>query len=181
MQIKAEHISLVDIDSLTPNPNNRNKHSQEQIERLCKIIKENGFRQPLLVSQQTGFIVAGHGRLEAAKKLGLKKVPVMFQEFATPEQEYAVGVSDNAIASWAELDLSGINMDLAGLGPDFDLDLLGIEHFKLEALASLDPAIKQLNEEREKKHILQVQFPNDMEMMDAHDDLMAKGYMVKVL
>ena len=57
---------------------------------------------------------------------------MVYQDFESDEVEYAFIQSDNAIASWSELDLAGINVDLADLGPDFDIDLLGIKDFKLD-------------------------------------------------
>ena len=129
---KAEKITMVDIWEIKPNPRNRNKHSDAQIARLISIMRVQGFRNPLIVSNQSGLVVAGHGRLMAAIKLGLEKVPVMFQDFDSEELEYAHMVADNAISLWAELDLAGINFDLPSLGPDLDLDLLGIKNFLLE-------------------------------------------------
>jgi ParB-like nuclease domain len=142
IQVKA--IKLVPIKDLKPNPGNRNTHSDEQIERLVKIIKYQGFRNPLIVSNQSGYLVAGHGRLMAAALMGLKEVPVTYQDFESSEQEYAAMVSDNSIASWAELDLSAINGDIPDLGPDFDIDLLGIKDFLV------DPADKEGSEEHAK-------------------------------
>jgi len=130
--IRANEIQIVSIKDIKLNPKNRNKHPKEQIERLAEIIKYQGFRNPLIISSRTGLVVAGHGRYEAAKMLKLKEVPVMVQDFESEEQEYAAQVSDNAIASWAELDLSGINLDVPDLGPDFNIDLLGIKDFVLE-------------------------------------------------
>lgn len=130
--IEAKNIQLVPLSKIMVNPKNRNKHSSEQIERLTKIIEYQGFRNPLIISARTQMLVAGHGRLEAAKKMKLEEVPVMFQQFENEEQEYACMVSDNAIASWAELDLSGINTDIGDLGPDFDIDLLGIKNFEID-------------------------------------------------
>lgn len=126
-------IEWVEISSVKPNPKNPNKHSEEQIKRLVKLIQYQGWRHPIIVSNQTGFIVAGHGRLSAAKELGLLKVPVHRQDFQTEEQEYAFLVSDNAIASWAELDLASINAEVPMLGPDFDIDVLGIKDFEVDA------------------------------------------------
>lgn len=123
---------LEEISNLKPHPKNRNKHPKEQIQRLANIIKYQGVRHPIIVSQLSGFIVAGHGRLEAAKLLGMDAFPVEYQEFKSEEQEYAFLQSDNAIALWAELDLSGINTDIGDLGPDFDIDLLGLKDFKIE-------------------------------------------------
>lgn len=146
MEIKSKEIKIVPISELKPNPQNRNKHPQEQIDRLAEIIKYQGFRSPIVVSNQSGFIVMGHGRLEAAKLAGLKEVPVIYQDFDSAEQEYAAQVSDNAVALWAELDLSSINNDLAELGPDFDIDLLGIKNFTLDP-AEIENTSEELSEE----------------------------------
>jgi DNA modification methylase len=139
MEIKSKDIRIVDIDSLVPNPKNNNKHPPEQIERLAKLIKYQGFRNPLVVSNRSGFVLCGHGRIEAARKAGLKEVPVMYQDFDSEAQEYAYLTSDNAIASWSELDLSAVNMEMLDLGPDFDIDLLGIKDFVIEPIEKFEP------------------------------------------
>lgn len=125
-------IQLVKISELTPRPNNRNAHPDAQIERLIQIIKYQGFRRPITVSNLSGFVVCGHGRLEAAKRMNLGSVPVIYQDYEDEAQEYADHIADNSLQEWAELDLSGINLDLENLGPDFDIDLLGIKDFTLE-------------------------------------------------
>lgn len=128
MEVKSKDIQLVEIHKLVFNPKNNNKHPKEQIERLAKLIEYQGFRNPVVVSNRTGFVVAGHGRIEAAKKIGMNKVPVMYQDFENEAQEYAYLTSDNAIASWAELDLTMVTDQLTDFGPEFnDLELLGIE------------------------------------------------------
>ena len=132
MIVHCLHDELVPISKLKLHPKNRNKHPPEQVERLAKILKYQGWRYPVKVSKRSGFVTAGHGRIEAAKAAGWKQVPVNFQDYESDEQEYADLQADNAIASWAELDLSGINGDLGDLGPDFDLDLLGIKNFTLD-------------------------------------------------
>lgn len=139
MNVQAKDISLVEIHRLVPNKKNNNKHPPDQIERLAKLIEFQGFRNPVVVSNRTGFIVAGHGRLEAAKKLGWDKVPVMYQDFESEAQEYAYLTSDNAIASWAELDLSAVNQEMLDLGPDFDIDMLGIKDFVIEPIEKFEP------------------------------------------
>jgi DNA modification methylase len=130
--IHCAYDDLVDIDTLTRHPKNRNKHPKAQIDRLAKIIKYQGIRSPIKISKQSGFITAGHGRLEAFKRLKIKEVPINVQDYESEEQEYADLQSDNAVALWAQLDLSGINADVPDLGPDFDIDLLGIKDFVLE-------------------------------------------------
>ncbi len=132
INVHCAYDELVKIKDLKPHPQNRNKHPEDQITRLAKIIEYQGIRSPIKVSKRSGFITAGHGRLEAFRRLKIKEAPVNYQDYDSDEQEYADIQSDNAIASWAELDLSGINSDIGELGPDFDLDLLGIKAFTLD-------------------------------------------------
>lgn len=141
MQIKSESIELVSVDALIPHPKNMHNHPPEQIERLCKLIEYQGFRTPLVVQLGTNLIVAGHGRLEAAKKLGIQRVPVTYQKFDDEAQLYAFMVSDNAIGkdTWATLDLSQINLDIQDLGPELDIDMLGLKDFTIEPLDKLEP------------------------------------------
>lgn len=130
--IHCKYDQLVDPKSLKNHPKNRNKHGQDQVERLAELYKYHGIRHPIIVSNLSGCIVAGHGRKLAALRAGLTEVPVVYQDFDSSEAEYAFIQADNAIALWAELDLSAINTDLADLGPDFDIDMLGIRDFKLD-------------------------------------------------
>ena len=113
------------------NPKNRNKHPKEQIERLAKILLKNGVRHPIVISNLSGLITKGHGRLEAAILNGWSSYPVQFQDYENQEQEFADAIADNAIASWAELDLENIQVDLKDLSSDFDIDLMGIDSFQL--------------------------------------------------
>ncbi len=83
------------------------------------------------VSKRSGFVTSGHGRIEAAKLNGWAHVPVNYQEYESDEQEYADVQADNAIASWAELDLSGINTDIGDFGPELDLNMLGLKEFNV--------------------------------------------------
>lgn len=129
-EIYAKSITLVPLKDIKLNPKNRNKHPADQIDRLVKIIKETGFRRPGTISNRTGYLVCGEGRYLAAKKLGLKEMPIMFQDYAGPEQELADAVADNAIDKWANLDTSGIMQDVKEF-EEFDLDLLGIKDFRI--------------------------------------------------
>lgn len=131
-KIQSKDIQLVDTSKLVLNPKNMNKHPPEQIERLQKLIEFNGFRNPVIVSNRTGFVVSGHGRIEAAKNIGMNLVPVMYQDFDNEAQEYSYMVSDNAVASWSEIDLGLVNSEMIDLGPDFDIDMLGIKDFSVE-------------------------------------------------
>jgi len=132
IDVKIADIEMVAIDELKPHPKNMNHHDKSQVERLAKILEYQGWRYPIKVSKRSGFITSGHGRLLAAQELGLKEVPVSYQDYVDDDQEYADIVADNSIASWAELDLSAINKELENFDPSFDLELLGIKDFVLD-------------------------------------------------
>lgn len=139
MEIKAKEIKIVDIDLLVENPKNNNSHPDDQIERLAKLIKHTGFRNPLVVSNRSGFVLCGHGRIAAARKAGLKEVPVIYQNFESDAEEYAYMTADNAIHNWSSIDLSKVNTEMLDLGPDFDIDLLGIKDFVIEPIEKFEP------------------------------------------
>lgn len=146
---------LVSVKKLKPHPKNRNIHPKEQIERLAKMIAFQGIRAPIVVSKLSGFIVKGHGTLMALEENKVKDVPVVYQDFDNTDQEYAFVQGDNAIAAWAELDLSGINMDIPELGP-MDIDLLGLKDFNLNFEAgSLEQQGKL-----DKKDLVYMECPN---------------------
>lgn len=125
MKVHCTHDSLVMISLLNRNPDNRNIHSPEQIARLAEILEYQGWRYPVKVSRQSDMVTSGHGRIEAAILNKWEYVPVNYQDYETPEQEYADTIADNAIASWSELNVAGIQMDVKGLNTDFNSDMLG--------------------------------------------------------
>jgi ParB-like chromosome segregation protein Spo0J len=131
---------LVPLEKLVPNPRNPNQHPQSQVALLAKVIAHQGWRSPVVVSTRSGFIVAGHGRYEAAKVMGLSAVPVDYQDFATEADEWAHLVADNRLAELAEADESALRGLLAELkAGDFDLDLAGFDAVALEALLADPP------------------------------------------
>lgn len=73
MENKLTQVVWVDPKTLTPHPKNPNRHSEDQIKRIVKIIQENGWRHPIIVSTLSNKIIVGHGRLEAAKLMGASK------------------------------------------------------------------------------------------------------------
>lgn len=147
MNIHCKYDKLIDPKTLSDHPKNHNKHGSDQIERLSELYKYHGIRHPIIVSNLSGCIVAGHGRKLAAIRGGIKAFPVVYQDFSSNEAEYAFIQSDNAIAEWSELDLSAINMDIADLGPDFDLNMLAIKDFTLDFS---DKELPELNGEDNK-------------------------------
>ena len=131
MKFNCAYTELVDIHKLVPNPKNNNHHPKEQIDRLAKIIDYQGQRSPIVVSNRSGFIVKGHGRLEAIRKLGWEKVAVDYQDYENEAQEYADMTADNQIAMWAEFDNNMLMSEIPELG-DMDLDMLGMKDLKLD-------------------------------------------------
>ena len=132
-KIHCKFDKMIDPSKLKNHPKNRNKHGQDQIERLAEMYKYHGIRHPIIVSKRSDMIVAGHGRKLAAILAGVKEFPVDYQDFDSAESEYAFVQADNAIALWSDLDISAINSDLQDLGPDFNIDMLGIYNFTLDA------------------------------------------------
>ena len=152
MEIKSKEIKIVDIKSLRKKIKNRNFHPQEQIEALAKQFKYQGFRNPLIISNQSGEIVCGNGRYLAALRAGLKELPVIYQDFDSTEQEYAYHVADNGLSLWSELDLQGINEDLPDLGPGFNISDLGIKNFTLDISdKNFDPNFDDDDKEKKSK------------------------------
>lgn len=126
---------LVPVDDLKPNPRNPNTHPARQIELLAKNIRYFGFRHPITVSKLSGFIVAGHGRLLAAKELGMQIVPVDYQDFASENDEMAVLVADNRLAELASLDLNSLESIISDLKVEgFDTLLTGFDDADLDSL-----------------------------------------------
>jgi ParB-like chromosome segregation protein Spo0J len=119
--------------NLVDNPRNPNKHPDSQIALLAKVIKHQGWRSPIVVSRRSGFVVAGHGRLQAAKLLQVEKVPVDYQEFATEADEIAHLMADNRLAELAETDGSILKDILIELDTgDFDMDVTGFDQREIE-------------------------------------------------
>jgi len=119
---------------LLPYARNARTHSEEQVAQIAASIVEFGFTNPILAGSD-GIIVAGHGRLTAAQKLGLEVVPVVVLDHLTPTQRRALIIADNRIAENAGWDDAMLRVELDALrDDDFDLSLTG---FDADALADL--------------------------------------------
>lgn len=128
---------LVDVGSLKPHPRNPNRHPDSQVALLARIIKAQGWRAPITVSERSGCIVRGHGRLLAAQSLGVKQVPVDRQDYATDEEELADLVADNRIAELAEMDralLQNLLWEIEAAG--LDLEMAGFTQMDMELLVA---------------------------------------------
>lgn len=108
--IHCAYDSLVPIEKIVPNPRNESihPHNKSQIELLAKIIRAQGWRNAIVVSNRSGFITKGHGRLAAAQILKSDRVPVDYQDYATEAEEWADMIADNRIAELAEFNRPGL-------------------------------------------------------------------------
>ena len=133
--IRCAFKEMVDVVNLVSHPRNPNKHGDQQIALLAKVIRHQGWRAPVVVSKRSGFIVAGHGRLEAAKLLQVQTVPVDYQEFENEADELAHLLADNRIAELAELNTVDVGAILKELEtvPGFDLDWSGFDAAAIES------------------------------------------------
>jgi DNA modification methylase len=133
----AAHCSFdraVDLVDLVEHPSNPNKHSDKQIALLAKIIRNQGWRNPIVVSNRSGFIISGHGRLAAAKLLNVEMVPVDYQDFASEADEHAHLIADNRIAELAEIDGNELAGLLRQLDGQIDMELTGFDQVSLDDL-----------------------------------------------
>ena len=125
---------LADINDLIPYIRNARTHSESQIAQIAASIKEFGFLSPILIAEDNT-ILAGHGRLAAARKLGLTKVPCVKESYLTETQRRAYIIADNKLSLNAGWDEDMLAIELSELqGADFDLDLLGFDESELASI-----------------------------------------------
>ena len=130
----STHIERWPTAKLVPYARNARTHSEEQVAQIAASIVEFGFTNPILAGSD-GVIVAGHGRLAAAQKLGLDTVPVVVLDHLTPTQRRALIIADNRIAENAGWDDAMLRIELQSLQEDgFNLDITG---FDADALAEI--------------------------------------------
>jgi hypothetical protein len=173
IQIHCDHTKLEDVVNLVPHPQNPNKHPDKQIALLAKVIRHSGWRSPVVVSKRSGFIVSGHGRLEAAKLLNVKTVPIDEQDFESEAEEFAHLVADNRIAELSGLNdvkltelLSGLSetdldMELTGFDGDELAKLLEMNHEEVEGSEKFSEAIAESN------NYVVLKFNNDIDWLAA--------------
>lgn len=148
---------IVKAADLKPNPANPNSHPREQIKKLAFVIKNNGWRSPITVSTRSGMIVKGHGRLEAAKYLKVKEVPVDYQDYESDNAERADLLADNRIAELSSIenkkilelleqcDAGDIDIQMTGYTDEDYKDLASAfdEYEKKEEQAETEPKAKK--------------------------------------
>lgn len=165
---------IVPVEELKPNPKNPNRHPGDQVELLSRVIKEQGWRQPVKVSNLSGLIVSGHGRYEAALLLGCP-VPVDFQDYPSEAEELADLLADNRIAEMAEMDNAMLRELFADLDEsDFDIDITGYTDAMVADLADIFDEEPEIEGEvpftdvlREEHNYIVLYFDNEVDWLQA--------------
>lgn len=139
MQKQDLKVVYRDVSELIPYARNARTHSDEQIERIAASIKEFGWTNPILIDGESG-IIAGHGRILAARKLGIEKVPTIELSGLTEAQKRAYIIADNRLALDAGWDEEMLKLEFAELEKEgFELSKTGFSDEEInEMMADLD-------------------------------------------
>jgi ParB-like chromosome segregation protein Spo0J len=143
--IKNKEIQIENLDTefLIPYINNTKIHPDSQIDKIAGSISEFGFLNPIILDKNNN-IIAGHGRLLAAKKLKIKIVPCLRAEHLTPSQVKAYRIADNKLNELGEWDLELLKIELDFLKDEnFDLELTGFELEEVKSLMAENNNISQ--------------------------------------
>tara|TARA_R100000005_G_C4928945_1_gene158826 strand:- start:203 stop:850 length:648 start_codon:yes stop_codon:yes gene_type:complete len=131
----CKYDELVKASELNPNPRNPNQHSAGQIAALAKILEHQGWRSPVVISDDSGFIVSGHGRVLAALQMGDQRVPISRQSFQSEAEEWAHLIADNRLAELSEISTPALAELLSDLDQtDLDLELTGFDAIEIEKI-----------------------------------------------
>lgn len=164
------------VDDLIPYARNARTHSPEQVTKLASSIKEFGFINPVIISDDGG-VLAGHGRIMAAKKLGLEKVPCVIESHLTDAQKKAYILADNRLALDAGWDEEMLKIELTELKDmDFDMDLIGFTQDEINQFMSMNDDLsmddesewggdKEVNVDEEEEPTVQ---PGDLWILGEH-------------
>ena len=172
-------IQSIDVEKLIPYVNNARTHSNQQIDQIAASIKEFGFINPVIVDKEHG-IIAGHGRVLAAKKLGLNQVPTIKAEHLTELQKKAYILADNKLAELAGWDYDLLKIELQALHElDFDVNIAGFDSY--DFLVQNQEIKEDINNKQEfGKYILEIEFPNADAMLEVEQKFSQEGYICRI-
>lgn len=175
-QIEQSQVVLKSVEELIPYAKNSRKHSQEQITKIASSIKHYGFTNPVLI-RKDGDILAGHGRVMAAKKLKLTEVPCVVLEMNDVDARAYV-IADNQLALASEWDEDILKSEIDSLGQDgFELDLLG---FDAPTEFEFNPPDENKTDKEQKFFFLKITLQNENDHQMLFDELVERGFKVKV-
>ena len=137
--VHCAYDEMVTVERCIPNPRNPNTHPKKQLELLSRIIFGQGWRAPITISSRSGFIVRGHGRLAAAKLLGVTEVPVDWQDYGSEAEGYADLIADNRLAELSEIDTDLMAQLMRDVDGDGFSDFTGYDDKAIAALLAEKP------------------------------------------
>ncbi len=130
----ASKVEMRNVSELVPYANNSRTHSPRQVDQIAASINEWGWTVPVLVDEK-GMLIAGHGRIMAAQKLGIEQVPTMTATGWTEAQKKAYVIADNKLALNADWNLQILTSEIDSIARlDFDIDKLGFDDNELSKL-----------------------------------------------
>lgn len=164
------------VADLIPYVNNARKNDHA-VDAVASSIKNYGFKQPIVIDS-LGEVVAGHTRLKAAKKLGLKEVPVIIADDLTPSQVKAYRIADNRVGELAEWDMDLLKLELEDIE-----DFTGFEIDDLESLIEDEKEldVKDLSEKVKTNYQVIIECKNEFDLESTFEKLQSEGYKCRVL
>jgi len=163
-------VKYLSINDLVPYANNPRTHTDNQVTQVASSIKEFGFNNPILIDEGKG-VIAGHGRLAAAKKLGLETVPTITLTGLTEAQRKAYVIADNKLTENSRWDYDLLSIEIERLKElDFELSELGFSEVELEGICNSEPDMSILAElddeeldqfEGDVKRAIQIEFESE--------------------
>ena len=167
----------VAIEKLKPYENNARTHSEAQIEKIAKSIEQFGFINPVLIDGNFG-IIAGHGRVEGAKQLGMTEVPCIFVEDLTETQKRAYILADNKLALDAGWDDAILKEELLALKElDFDITLTG---FDIDDIEYLPKERQDISDTLKESFQLIIDCKDENELENIFNEMQERGFICKV-
>lgn len=180
---KIKNIVEKNIEDLIPYVRNARIHTSEQVTRIAASIKEFGFINPVLIDKNNG-IIAGHGRVEAAKNLNMETVPCIFVEHLTEIQKRAYILADNKLALDSGWDEEMLKIELEELSEsNFDIDFLNFD-IDLNKDAELEISENTTPEKEiayKEQYGVIVMCKDEQEQEKIYDELSERGYDCKVV
>ena len=163
-----DNIVYKSIKELKPYKKNAKKHPKEQVEQIANSIKEFGFTQPVLIDKNN-CVVAGHGRILGAKKVGLKEVPTLCLDDLTEEQIKAYRLADNKLNE-SDWDFNLLDEELGMLSDDIDMSLFGFD------VALSEETEKKVEFKVKKQNKVIVECISARQAEDLYERLVMEGY-----
>lgn len=165
--LEVAYIATTDV---IPYVNNARSHSEQQVAQVAASIREFGFNNPILIDEHNG-VIAGHGRLAAAQKLGLELIPTITLAGLTDAQRKAYVIADNKLTENSRWDFDLLSLEIEQLKDlDFDVALLGFSEVELDGISSEEMDMSVLDElddeevdgfEGDVKRAIQIEFESE--------------------